>query len=198
VYAASALLASLVTSVAPASSQDAGAPFGFAMTAPEGWHRITSQGLADNLRTLKISPAELQALLANHGGSVVVVAYMKYQPTAHPGLIPKIQVSLRRNPTKTFNDFFRMIARATEEPKALLPDFTVVDAPRIVQIGGRRGVVFSATLSVETKAAGKLRARTRTYAVPNGDTLFQISFTDGSDDDCRDLFDQLVGTVGFD
>ena len=196
-YALTALLAFVATLGAPASVQDAAAPFGFAMAPPEGWHPITSQGLANNLGKLKITPAELQTLLTNHGESVIVLAFMKYQPAAHPGLIPKIQVSLRRNPAKTFDGFFKMIARATDQVKTFPLHFKLTEAPRVVEVGGRHAVFFSSTVSVETKDIGTLNGRSRTYAVPNGDTFFQIVFTDGPEDDCTALFDQLVSTIRF-
>jgi hypothetical protein len=33
--------------------------------------------------------------------------------------------------------------------------------------------------------------------VPIGDTFFQINLSDGPDDDCAAMFDQLVSTIRF-
>lgn len=166
------------------------------MAAPEGWHSISNQGLIDNLGRIKISPAQLDKLLANR--SAPVVAYTKYRPDAHAGLIPTVQVSVRRNPAKTFSGFMSLITRSIDEPKAVLPAFELTQAPRVVLVGGRQAVVFAATYALETKNAGTMTVRARTYAVPNGTTFFQINFIDGPNDDCAVLFDQLVRTIRFD
>ena len=191
----SALVALVAALTAAGSVQEAV----FAMPAPDGWHRINREGLVDNIQQeVKMGPAELRKLLAGSAASTFVVAYMKYQPAAHPGLIPKVQVTLHRNPARTFESFLKMISRSAEEPKAILPDFEFTDPPREVSVGGRRAVLFSGSFSLETKTAGRLKVRTRVYAVMNGDNFFQINFTDGPSDDCSAVFDWLVGTIRFD
>lgn len=190
------LLIALLALAVQATTQTAAPPSGFAMSAPEGWHPISDQGLIDNLGKIKISPAQLDALLANR--SAPVVAYTKYRPDAHAGLIPTIQVSVRRNPAKTFDGFVSLITRSIDEPKAALPAFELTQAPGVVLVGGRQAVVFASTYALETKHAGTITVRARTYAVPNGTTFFQINFLDGPNDDCAVLFDQLVRTIRFD
>ena len=114
----SALVALVTALSAAGSAQEVRAQAGFAMAAPEGWHRINSEGLMENLEQVKMSPAELRKLLASSAASTFIVAYTKYQLTAHAGLIPKVPVTLQRNPAKTFERFFKMISRSAEEPKA--------------------------------------------------------------------------------
>ena len=190
------LLITLLALAAQAATQTAAPLSGFAMAAPGGWHLLTDQGVIDNLGKIKISPAQLDKVLASH--SAPVVAYQKYRPDAHAGLIPTIQVNLRRNPATSFDGFVSIITRSIEGPKAILPAFQLIQAPRVVQVGGRRAVVFAATYDVETKHAGTMKVRARTYAVPTGATFLQINFVDGPTDDCAVLFDQLVGTIRFD
>ena len=192
-------LSALVALVAALTAAGSAQEVVFAMPAPDGWHRISREGLVDNVQQeVKIGPAELRKLLASSAASTFVVAYMKYQPAAHAGLIPKVQVTLHRNPARTFESFLKMIARSAEEPKAIFPDFEFTDLPREVSVGGRRAVLFSGSFSLETKTAGRLKVRTRLYAVMNGDNFFQINFTDGPSDDCSAVFDWLVGTIRFD
>jgi hypothetical protein len=191
----SALVALVTALTAAGPVQDAG----FAMPAPEGWHRINSEGVVDNIQQeAKMGPDELRKLLARSAASTFVVAYMKYQPAAHAGLIPKVQVSLQRNPAKTFEGFLKMISRGTAESKAYFPDFELRDPPREVSVGGRRAVLFSGSFSLETRHAGRLKVRTRIYAVMNGENFFQINFVDGPSDDCSAVFDWLVGRIRFD
>jgi len=189
-------LIALLALAAQAATQTAAPSAGFAMAAPEGWHPLTDQGVIDNLGKIKISPAQLETLLTDH--SAPVVAYSKYRPDAHAGLIPTIQINLRRNPAKTFDGFVSIITQSIEAPRAVLPAFELIQAPRVVLVGGRRAVVFAANYDVPTKHAGTMKVRARTYAVPNGATFFQINFLDGPNDDCAVLFDQLVGTIRFD
>jgi hypothetical protein len=193
----SALVALLAPLIGAGSAQDIGTPSSFTIAAPAGWHRITSEGIADNLGRVKINPAEMARLLANLAGSTMVVAYTKYQPAAHAGLIPTVQVTLRQNPAKSFDVFFSLISRSTEALKTHFPDFELTEAAREVVVGGRRAVLLRGTYSLDTKNAGTLKVRSRTYAVMNGDAFFQINFLDGPDDDCSAAFDQLLGTIRF-
>lgn len=191
----SALVALVTALTAAGLAQEAG----FAMPAPDGWHRINSEGLVDNIqREVKMDPAELRKLVGSLATSTFVVAYVKYQPAVHPGLIPKVQVTLRRNPAKTFEGFLKMISRSAAESTTLFPDFELTDPPREVSVGGRRAVLFSGSFSLETRSSGRLKVRARIYAVMNGDNFFQINFIDGPSDDCSAVFDWLVGTIRFD
>ncbi len=189
----------LVTTLTPRGPlQEVRDRSGFAMTAPQGWHRMTTEGIADNLGNVKLGADELRKLLANFSTSTVVATYIKYQPTAHAGLIPKVQVDLRRSPAKTFDAFFKAIVRSTGDFKAYFPDFELTGPAREVLVGGRRAVLFTATYSLEMKNAGRLNVRTRTYAVLSGQAFFQISLTDGPSDDCSATFDAVVETIRFD
>jgi hypothetical protein len=190
------LLIALLALAAQATLQTSASASGFSMAAPDGWHALSKQGVLDNMGKFKFTPAELESLLANHSGPIV--AYQKYRSDAHAGLIPTIQVNLRRNPTKTFDEFVSSIARSIEAPKAVLPGFALIQAPHVVEVGGRRAVVFTSTYDLVTKRAETMKVRARTYAVPVGATFFQVNFIDGPDDDCAALFDQLVGTIRFD
>ena len=170
---------------------------GFQMAVPEGWHSMTRADVVDNVKQLTFTPAELQSLLADFSRAVVLMAYQKYRPDEHNGLIPKLQVDLIRHTARTFDQFRSTIVRSTEELKKVLDGFELTEPPRVVQVGGRQAVLVKATFSIGAESVGTVKARTRVYAVPNGDTFFQISFADGPDDDCTALIDELVGTIRF-
>ena len=183
--------------VLPGSAQEAKAT-AFAIKAPEGWHLMTREGVVDNLGRLQMSASERRKLLANAAVSTPVVTYMKYQPTAKVGLIPKIDVVLRSNPTTTFEAFFKMMSTGPAQLKALFPDFKLTEPMREVRVGGRRAVLMSAVYSIETSNAGRLSTRGLMYAVMDGDAFFQISLTDGPTDDCAAVFAQVMSTIRFD
>lgn len=122
-----------------------------------------------------MSASERRKLLENTAASTPVVTYTKYQPTERAGLIPKLDVVLRSNPTKTFEAFFKMISTSPAQLKAFFPDFTLTEPLREVRVGGRRAVLMSAAYSVETNNTGRLSVRGLVYAVMDGDALFQIS-----------------------
>lgn len=114
----------LVTALAAHGSAQELKATAFAMTPPEGWHVVSREGVIDNFGRIQMSAGERRKLLENAAASRPVVAYMKYQPAERAGLIPKIDVVLRRNSAKTFEAFFKMISAGPAQLKAVFPDFT--------------------------------------------------------------------------
>jgi hypothetical protein len=188
--------------LAPASfaiGQDArevSAP-GFEMAPPPGWHPVDRLDLVENIGRIHVSPEELKALMADFSRAAVVASYMKYQPGGHYGLIPKVQVDLIRHTTKTFEHFRSSIVGNIDRLKKLLDEFELTEAPSVVVLDGRQAVLLRVTFRVPGPEGASLRARSRIYAVPIGDTFFQINLSDGPDDDCAAMFDQLVSTIRF-
>ncbi len=191
----SALAAAVLLTAVPLA-QGVSQPVGFYMEAPQGWHPLKTEGMVANLQA-QIDPARMRQILANMSSSTVLAVYQKYLPDKHPGLIPKIQVSVRRNPAKTFDAFRAAITKSADQLRELFPDMTLIQPIHDVSVGGRRAVTFTATYSMDTKVAGKLQVRSRAYAVPIDDYFFQFGFTDGSGEDCAAIFDALIGTVRF-
>lgn len=192
----SALAAAVLVTAVP-FAQGVSQPVGFYMEAPQGWHPVTTEGMVANLQA-QIDPARMRQILTNMSSTTVLAVYQRYLPDEHRGLIPKIQVSVRRNPAKTFDAFRTAIIKSTDQLRALFPDMTLIQPVHEVSVGGRRAVTFTANYTVDMKIAGKLQVRSRTYAVPIDDSFFQLAFTDGSGEDCAAIFDALIGTVRFD
>jgi hypothetical protein len=189
-------LAAAAFVVAVPAAQSASRVGGFYMAAPEGWHPVTAEGMVANLQ-VQIDPAQMRQIVTNLSASTVLAVYQKYLPAQHRGLIPKVQVTLRRSPAKTFDGFRMAVARSAEQLRKVFPDVTFIQPLHEVSVGGRRGVSFTATYSLDTKTAGTLQVRALTYAIPNDDTFFQFSMTDGSGEDCVAIFAELMRTVRF-
>jgi hypothetical protein len=196
---AGACVALVLLSPWAASAQDARpeSSAGFEMAVPEGWHAMTRHDVVDNIQKLSFTPGRLQALLAQYSRAVLLVAYQKYRTNEHRGLIPKVQVDVGRHTATTFEQFRSQIEHSTEELKKMLDGFTLTEPPQVVQVGGRQAVRIKAAFQVSAERVGTLTARARVYAVPHGDTFFQLNFTDGPDDDCSALFDALIESIRF-
>ena len=182
-----------------ASGQDAkeASASGFEMAPPPGWHSVGRLDLVENLGRIQFSPEKLKALMADFSRAAVVVSYMKYQPDAHYGLIPKVQVDLIRHTTKTFEQFRSSIVGNIDQLKRVLDDFVLTEPPSVVVVDGRQAVLLKVTFRVPGPEGASLRVRSRIYGVPIGDTFFQINLSDGPDDDCAAVFDRLVSTIRF-
>jgi hypothetical protein len=98
---------------------------------------MTREGVIENLGQVQMSASDRRKLLENTAASTPVLAYMKYLHETAIGLIPKVDVILRANPTKTFDAFFKMISTGPAQLKGLLPDFELTGPLREVSVGGR-------------------------------------------------------------
>ena len=114
-------LAAAAFVVAVPAAQSASRVGGFYMAAPEGWHPVTAEGMVANLQ-VQIDPAQMRQIVTNLSASTVLAVYQKYLPAQHRGLIPKVQVTLRRSPAKTFDGFRMAVARSAEQLRKVFPD----------------------------------------------------------------------------
>ena len=187
------ILATGVTNGQDAKTESAS---GFQMAAPEGWHSMTRHDVVDNVKKLTFL-REIAVVagrfLACHRSRGVPKVWSG--GTQWPG--SQVQVDLIRHTARTFEQFRSTIVRSTEELKKVLDGFELTEPPRVVQVGGRQAVLVNLAFQIGAENVGTLKVRSRVYAVPNGDTFFQISFADGPDDDCSALFDELVRTIRF-
>jgi hypothetical protein len=167
------------------------------MKAPENWHKNSNNDILDNLLRIKTTKKELDKYLNDHKGSILLLAYTKYRPEEHPGLIPVIQFNLRSNQSKSFSEFTSIMGKSAEGFKKFFKDFKYIDSTRIIDLGGKKVVYFSAKFSITTKNLDTIHSRTRTYAVPFDDRFLQINFTDGPSDNCSILYDELLKTLKF-
>jgi hypothetical protein len=169
----------------------------FSMKSPENWKKVTNTEIFDNIEKFKLTPSQLEKYITDHKGSVLFVSYSKYDAAKHQGLIPTIQVNIRNNPTKTFENFFQSMTKSSESMKTYFKDFEYIDKPQKVKVAGKDAFYFSAKFKMATPNQ-TIKPRSRTYAIPNGNNFFQVNFTDGDDEDCSKLFDSLVKSIRLD
>jgi hypothetical protein len=182
----------------PASfGQATGSLLHFSMDYPEKWYQTTNEEITDNLGKFELTDKELDKYISDHKGSVLIKSFVKYKASEYSGLVPAIQVNLRKNTTGSFEDFASVISKSAEDMKNMLPNFAYIHKPQAVIIGGRKAIYFYARFTMNSKDGGTINARSRTYAVPVGDKFYQISFSDGGAEDCSKLFDDLIKTIKF-
>ena len=169
----------------------------FSITSPDKWKKTTNTEIYNNIDQFKLTPTQLGKYISDHKGSVLFVTYSKYDPAQHAGLIPTIQVNIRNNTTKTFDSFFQTMTKSSETMQNYFKDFEYIDKPQKVKVGGKDAFYFSAKFTMATNNQ-TIKPRSRTYAIPNGNTFFQVNFTDSDNEDCSKLFDSLVKTIRLD
>ncbi|MCY2688586.1 hypothetical protein [Salinimicrobium sp. TH3] len=170
--------------------------FGFSMAEPENWTQADNDDLLKNLSKIDLKEEDLKKLISDHNGSLLLTSFYKYNLSTHAGLIPTIQVNVRKNDTRNFNEFTSLITQSANSFKQYFPDFSFETAPKVVEIGGIKSIYFVGKFSMQTANGESLKVRSRTYAIPHGNYFFQLNFTDGQiTEDNSDLFDALAKTV---
>ncbi|WP_029036692.1 hypothetical protein [Salinimicrobium xinjiangense] len=170
--------------------------YGFAMAQPENWVQTDNRELLQNLGKFDLKEAELQKLISDHNGSLLLTSFYKYNPESHAGLIPTIQLNVRANATRNFAEFTNLITQSANSFKQYFSDFTFDTAPKVVEVGGVKSVYFVGKFTMQTPAGESIKVRSRTYAIPYGSYFFQLNFTDGQvTEDSSELFDALAKTI---
>lgn len=166
----------------------------FSMASPDKWIKTSNEELYDNLNNFKLTQAQLDKCISDHKGSVLFVSYSKYDRTQYQDLIPMVQVNIRENLTRTFDSFFQSMEKSIEPMRNVLNDFEYIDNPQKIKIDGKDAFYFSAKFTMKSDSQ-TVYARSRTYAIPNGSSFFQINFNDGDNEDCTAIFDSLVKSI---
>lgn len=170
--------------------------YGFSMIEPKDWLIADNNLRLANLNKIELSNETRTKLINESKGQLLLTSYYKYDLKKHAGLIPTIQVNVRNNPTKTFEQFSSAMMQGANGFKNYFTDFKFLKEPEVIEINGVKAVYFIGTYTLANSASGPMKVRSRTYAIPNGAYFFQLNFTDEqSKEDDTQLFDQLVNSI---
>ena len=170
--------------------------YGFSIEKPSDWIEAANMDLLDNLSKFELDDEKLAKFVKDHNGSVLLTSFYKYNPKIHAGLIPTIQVNVRLNGTRNFEEFKNLITQSANSFKQYFDDFKFESEPEVIEIDGVKSVYFVGSFSMETQKGEVMKVRSRTYAIPHGKYFFQLNFTDGKEkENNAELFDRLIQTV---
>lgn len=170
--------------------------FGFSMQEPKGWIVTTNDELRKNLEKFDLTEDKLAEIIKNSKTSIMLAAYYKYEPSSKTGIIPKIQVDVRPNPTKDFQHFKTSLTQFTTNLKKYFTDYELIQEPQEVVVSGVKSVAFVGKFTMKAQSGQQLKVRARVYAIPYKSYFFQVNFVDGQvEEDNSKLFDGLVKTI---
>lgn len=166
------------------------------MAKPNNWIEADKMELLNNLENFEFSEEELVKIINSGKGSILLAAFYKYNPDTHAGLIPTIQVNVRVNPTRNFNEFRGLITRSANGFEQYFNDFLFDVEPENIEVAGVESIYFVGKYTMQTQFGGVMKVRSRVYAIPYGSYFFQINFTDGQNkEDNSELFERLIQSV---
>ena len=89
-----------------------------------------------------------------------------------------------------------MISQSSKGFKTVFPDFAYIDPPTEITISEIKSVYFIGSYSMKSQNGDSINIRSRTYAIPYKNYLFQVNFIDGpTNEDCSKEFDNLIKTI---
>ena len=163
---------------------------------PKSWKNKSDLEVSKNLFKFDFEEKDLQNMLAQHNSNIPVAIYMKYDPSEYAGIIPTIQVNLRPNNTPNFDIFKAMMQQSMSQMGDYFKNFEVISPMQDIMVGGIKGVMFLAKFNL-TNGVDVWTIRSWTYAVPVGDYFYQINFSDTADENCEDLYNELLKDIEF-
>lgn len=170
--------------------------YGFSIVKPKDWILGSNKALMNNLQKMKVDEKILAELIKTNQGSLLLASFYKYDMKTHAGLIPTIQINVRNNPTKTFEQFNIAMKQSSSSFKNYFNDFEFIKEPNVIDINGNKAVYFIGKYTLKNQHNEPMKVRSRTYAIPYGAYFFQVNFTDeqGVEDDTK-LFDFLLNSI---
>ncbi|MBN8789038.1 MAG: hypothetical protein J0I84_18295 [Terrimonas sp.] len=190
-----AVIFPLITNLCFAQNIYKNQSLGFDIKQPENWIVAKDGQTLENLKEqIKLDSKTLDKLIENNKGTIQIVSFYKYPIESTHGIIPTIKVNLRKNSTKSFEEFKRSIVESYSSIKQIFPDFKFLTDPTKAKISGLDCV--KATSSYTLKAhTGEEKVTITVYAVPVKDKFYQITFMDSENEDNTELYNKLAETI---
>lgn len=171
---------------------------GFSIEQPEKWIVAKNGQTVENLKkNLKFNAETINNLIKQNKGTIEVVSFFKYPTETTPGVIPTIKVNLRKNATKSFNEFEKNITASFDSLQKIFSDFKYEEKATKTKIAGLDCIKAICSYTLDTNN-GMERVKIMVYAVPIGDQFYQITFIDSEKEDNSKLYDKLAKSIVID
>jgi hypothetical protein len=168
---------------------------GFYIKQPENWFSATEFDIIENVDRFDMSKKQINDLIKSNRGSVLILAYTKYDPAEYVGLIPTVQVNLRPNPRNSFEKFKMDIVESAEQLKTQFTNYVITEKLTEIEIDKIKSLYFKSEFEL-TIGEEVSKVKSWNYVIPVNDFFYQINFSDGfNNEDCSDLFEELITTV---
>ena len=145
-------------------------------------------------KQIKLDTETLNKLLEQNKGTIQVVTFYKYPIETTPGIIPTIKVNLRKNNSKTFDEFKKVIEESFSGIKNVFPDFKYLSNPFKTKLSGLDCIKAVCAYTLKTKN-GEEKVTITVYAVPIKNQFYQITFMDSEKEDNTELYNELAKTI---
>ena len=166
------------------------------MREPENWIVTNREELKKNLERLEVSDKTMAEMWRTAKGSILLTAYYKYDLKKKAGLIPKIQIDVRPNPTENFQHFKSSITKSVTSFGNYFENYEFIQEPKEIVISGINSVFSISKFTIKSTDGQEMKVRARMYAIPYKSYFFQVNLVDGqSEEDNSKLFDELVKTI---
>jgi hypothetical protein len=168
---------------------------GFNIAQPEKWIVAKNGESLENIKKqIKLDTETLNKLLEQNKGTIQVVTFYKYPIETTPGIIPTIKVNLRKNTSKSFDEFKKVIEESFSGIKNVFPDFKYLSNPVKTKISGFDCVKAVCAYTLKAKN-GEEKVTITVYAVPIKNQFYQITFMDSEKEDNTELYNELAKTI---
>lgn len=124
----------------------------------------------------------------------VLKSYLKYGDPNHLGIIPTIQIQIHDNHDKYIKNFERTVSKKVQWMIDNLDGYELLASPKKENVDGVAVVHFSI---VHNQVIDGITAKIRShiYMIPNGNTLYQLTFNDYEGDDCSKEFEEAIKSI---
>lgn len=163
------------------------------LTPPKNWIEIGSEEKLFKEIYKDSATSKLEKSKKIYDKFRVVNSYFKYDST-HYGINPTIQIQIHDNPDENFQDFQETVVKKGEWIRENLEGYQLLVNPEKITIDGV-AVVYFQMVHNQIIDGVSVKIRSRIYMIPNGDSLYQLTFNDCQGDDCSTEFEESIKSI---
>ncbi len=171
--------------------------YGLTLKKPNKWIEPNESLIATNIKYLDDKDEKISEILKSHQGSIYVGSFHKYDPAKYPGIIPTINISIRKNVDKNFSSFIQTMDKSKINMSKILNNFKIIEDIKEIKISGKSIIFFSATFDLFVMNAGSFSIRSTVYAIPFDDSFLQISMSEELPEKNSKLFSNFINSLNI-
>lgn len=166
--------------------------FGISFIKPNSWIEADRELLEKNLNKLDDQEEDIEKLLRDYRGSMLVSGLYKYDRNKYPDVIPTIQVHARLNPAGNSPKFLEFIKYSAGRLSETYNEYEITSEVEWVEISGIKMVFFESEFELHLANAESRKVKHITYAIPFEKTLLQVGMSEKYPLESSELFKKFM------
>ncbi len=169
--------------------------FGVTFQKPDSWFEPYSSIVVENIHKLDKDKEKISEILSTSNESMYIGSYYRHDPSKVAGVIPTINVLIRKSPHYDFSSFRKLIELTNQSASTVFNNYSLIKEVTETTISGKKVVYLSYEFDINTADGKKYHVNSTTYAIPFDKAFMQISMSEGVPIENSGLFSKFIKSL---